>query len=321
MRIFSLILILTLCMVSCGAGNRNSADENGASDAGAVIESIPDFNADSAYRYLATQVKCGPRVPNTESHRKTGDYLSAELRRHGANVIEQKADLMAFDGTLLHSRNIFGEFNPENDDRTLLVAHYDCRPWADNDSDPKYHKIPVDGANDGASGVALLLEIARQISIRNPEKGIDILFVDAEDWGEENNDDSWAMGTRYFVNNPIKPGYSPSRVIVADMVGGRNAKFPIEYFSQQNSPDLTARIWACAAKAGYGDYFPKRLGSAVTDDHVEFIKAGIPAIDIIEYHENEGFDPDWHTSHDTLENIDRSTLKAVGATLLQYIYE
>lgn len=321
MRTPSIILILTLCMVSCGAKSRNNTDETGISAVETASRTIPDFNADSAYLYLSTQVEAGPRVPNTEAHRKIGDYLSAELRRHGANVIEQKADLKAFDGTVLSARNIFGEFNPEKDDRLLLVAHYDCRPWADQDPDPRKQSAPVDGANDGASGVALLLEIARQISLQNPGKGIDFLFVDAEDWGTENNDDSWAMGTRYFVNNPIKPGYSPSRVIVADMVGGKDAKFPIEYFSQQNSPDLTAKIWSCASKAGYGDYFPKRIGSAVTDDHVEFIKAGIPAIDIIEYHEDSGFDPDWHTSHDTIENIDRSTLKAVGATLLQYIYE
>lgn len=321
MRVPSIILVITLCMVSCGAKSKNNTDENVVSVNETAGMDIPDFNADSAYHYLATQVKAGPRVPNTEAHRKIGNYLGAELRRHGANVIEQTADLKAFDGTVLSAKNIFGEFNPDMDDRLLLVAHYDCRPWADQDPDPKKHHSPVDGANDGASGVAVLLEIARQIAFKNPNKGIDILFVDAEDWGEENDDDSWAMGTRYFVNNPIKPGYSPSRVIVADMVGGKDAKFPIEYFSQQNSPDLIAKIWGCATRAGYGEYFPKRMGSAVTDDHIEFIKQGIPAIDIIEYHENTGFDPDWHTSHDTLENIDKSTLKAVGATLLQYIYE
>lgn len=323
MRLHSILLILTLCLASCGAKSRNNTDGTGMSDIPASESSsnIPSFDADSAYCYLAMQVKAGPRVPNTEAHKKIGNYLSAELKRHGANVIEQTAALKAFDGTMLSARNIFGEFNPDMDDRLLLVAHYDCRPWADQDPDPEKHRQPVEGANDGASGTALLLEIARQLSLQNPQKGIDILFVDAEDWGEENNDDSWAMGARYFINNPIKPGYLPSRVIVADMVGGKNAKFPIEYFSQQNSPDLTAKIWNCAVSAGYGDYFPKRMGGAITDDHVEFIKAGIPAIDIIEYHEDSGFDPDWHTSHDTLENIDKATLKAVGSTLLRYIYE
>lgn len=324
MRIQSFIFIVGLCLISCGAKTQKNTDETGISDTSieeVSATAIPEFDADSAFSYLAKQVNFGPRVPNTEAHRKTGDYLVAELQRHGANVIEQRADLKAFDGTILKARNIFGEYNPEMTDRLLLVAHYDCRPWADEDPDSSKHSTPVDGANDGASGVALLLEMARQFSINNPQKGIDILFVDAEDWGEDNNDESWAMGTRYFVNNPIKSGYFPSRVIVADMVGGKDAKFPIEYFSQQNSPDFIDKIWSCAAKAGYANYFPKQMGGAVTDDHVEFIKAGIPAIDIIEYHPNSGFDPDWHTSHDNLDNIDKNTLKAVGSTLLQYIYE
>lgn len=220
---------------------------------------------------------------------------------------------------MLNARNIFGQYNPEATDRTLLLAHYDCRPWADEDPDPANHGKPVEGANDSASGVAVLLEIARQLNLNNPQKGIDILFVDAEDWGEEGDDDSWAMGTRYFANNPIIPGYSPSKAILLDMVGGKDAKFPVEYFSQQNAPELVNELWSTAALMGHGSRFPKKYGSAVTDDHVELIKAGIPAIDIIEYNPQSGFNPHWHTISDTIDNIDKNTLAAVGQTLLLWV--
>lgn len=313
----------TLLLVSCSAKQQKNSDGIGNSDSLPIAEEIsagsPVFSADSAYAYLKKQVDFGPRVPNTEAHRLAGNWMVAELKRHGASVIVQRADLKTFDGTILKARNIFGQFNPETEDRTLLLAHYDCRPWADEDPDPEKRRHPVDGANDGASGVAVLLEIARQISLDNPGKGIDILFVDAEDWGTEGDDDSWAMGARHFVQNPVKEGYRPSRVIVADMVGGAGAKFPIEYFSQQSAPDLVTEIWSAAAESGNGALFPRQPGGAVTDDHVEFIKQGIPAVDIIEYHPRNGFNPHWHTSADNLDNIDKNTLKAVGETILTYI--
>lgn len=314
-------ILSIILLVSCGAGKSNDSESGqpGHTDPDEPKIEAAAFDADSAYFYVEKQVKFGPRVPNTEAHRKAGDWMVAELKRHGATVKEQKMDLTAFDGTLLHARNIFGQYNPEATDRTLLIAHYDCRPWADQDSNPQKRLQPVDGANDGASGVGVLLEIARQMNATDCRKGIDILFVDAEDWGEEGSDDSWAMGARYFANNPMTPGYYPSRAIVVDMVGGKGAKFPVEYFSQESAPDLVNKIWNTAHSLGYDDIFPKRYGGGVTDDHVEFIKAGIPAVDIIEYHPGSGFNPHWHTSTDNMENIDKETLKAVGQTLMTII--
>ena len=312
-----------LLLVSCSAKQQKNTDEIGNNGFSVQTEEATansvSFSADSAYAYLKKQVDFGPRVPNTEAHRLTADWLSGELKRHGAEVTEQRTDITAFDGTVLHARNIFGQFNPDATDRTLLLAHYDCRPWADEDPDPEKRKLPVDGANDGASGVAVLLEVARQLSTLSTNKGIDILFVDAEDWGTEGDDESWAMGTRYFANNPIKPGYAPSRAILLDMVGGKGAQFPVEYFSQQNAPALVSQLWNSAKRLGYGAMFPQVIGSAVTDDHIELIKAGIPAVDIIEYHPNEGFNPHWHTSTDNIDNIDPHTLKAVGETVMNVI--
>ena len=315
-------LLTIFLLVSCGAKSAKNTDEIGKNDTAQVAEDINanvNFSVDSAYAYLKHQVDFGPRVPNTEAHRKTADWLVSELTRHGASVKEQRADLKAFDGTMLHARNIFGQFNPQADNRILLLAHYDCRPWADEDPDPAKRTQPVDGANDGASGVAVLLEVARQLGAENTNKGIDILFVDAEDWGEEDNDESWAMGARYFANNPIVEGYAPSEAILLDMVGGKGAKFPVEYFSQQNAPALVGSLWNIASDLGYGSSFPYRIGSAVTDDHVELIKAGIPAVDIIEYNQNGGFNPHWHTSTDNLDNIDPNTLKTVGDVVMNYL--
>lgn len=279
------------------------------------------FDADSAYAYVARQVNFGPRVPNTEAHRQAGDWLASELRRHGAVVVEQRAVLTAFDGTPLQARNIFGQYNPQSLDRLLLLAHWDCRPWADNDPDPSMRKMPVDGANDGASGVGVLLEIARQLALNLPSRGVDILFVDAEDWGEEGNDDSWALGTQYFVSHPPVEGYFPSEAILLDMVGGNEAVFSREYFSERTAPGLTNRLWQGAARLGHGDMFVNQLGTAVLDDHVELIRAGIPAVDIIEYNpDGGGFNPRWHTISDNMDGISAATLKAVGETVLEYIF-
>lgn len=318
-KIITIILLMAFA-TGCGASKNKSEAVVDESDSTATGRVVPQFDADSAYEAVRWQVELGPRVPNTEAHRLAGDRMVELLQRYGAEVKEQRADLKAFDGTLLHARNIFGRFNPNAEDRTLLVAHYDCRPWADEDPDPAKRKQPVDGANDGASGVAVLLETARQLGLSNPGKGIDILLVDAEDWGTEGDEDSWAMGTRYFVNNPIIPGYLPTRVLLVDMVGGEGASFPVEYFSYQAAPDMVNKWRNAAISAGYGDLFPQTMGGAVTDDHVEFIKEGIPAIDIIEYHPSSGFNPHWHTTSDNLSNISKETLKAVGQSLLEFIY-
>ena len=308
------MLAASLALCSCG-GKAVSADRADA-ETQAALPAVP-FSADSAYSYIEKQVAFGPRVPNTEAHRRAGDWLVAELSRHGADVSEQRAVVKAFDGTPLSMRNIFGRFNTDAEERTLFVAHWDCRPWADEDADPERAGRPVDGANDGASGVGVLLEIARAAGANPSPKGIDILFVDAEDWGSESDEDSWALGARHFVAN-LPEGYTPSEVIVLDMVGGTGAVFPREYFSQQSDPALLDRIYTAAAAAGYADRFPNRLGGAVTDDHRQFIDAGIPAVDIIDY--RDGFHPAWHTGADDMTAIDRSTLEAVGQTMLNLIY-
>lgn len=321
------IYSLILCAVACSSAGKSAdtllADSQVAQAAGGTqadaLAMADKFCADSAYSHVATQLAFGPRVPGTAPHRECGEWLTNKLQGLGAKVSLQELSLRAFDGTVLPAKNILGQFNPQASDRTLLVAHWDTRPWADQDPDPANRSKPVPGANDGASGVAVLLEVARVLSDAGMDKGVDILFVDAEDYGTEGDDMSWALGARAFVQAPPVAGYRPQRVILLDMVGGKGTSFPREMFSDYNAPELLNEVWRCADMAGHSGLFVQSQGGAITDDHVEFLRAGIPAIDIVAFSET-GFAPTWHTLADNLENIDPAILRAVGRTVLTYLY-
>lgn len=310
-----------MALAGCSAGSAGSTADSTDADV-AETQVRPNFDADSAYSYVESLMAFGPRVPNTEAHRRSGDWLIAKLKSFGWEVSEQKDRVTAFDGTPLEMRNIFARLNPGASERILLLAHWDCRPWADQDPDPSRRSSPVPGANDGASGVGVLLEIARQMRLDDSKAGVDILLVDAEDWGTDDNDDSWALGTQYFANNPPVGDYRPRGAILLDMVGSPDARFGYEYFSQQANSPLLEALWNNAASLGHGDLFKKEYGGAVNDDHVPLIKAGIPAIDIIDYRYSpsyQGFDPVWHTTADDMKNISRKTLGAVGETVMSVI--
>lgn len=309
--------VLTL-LLSCGAGKKSTLVED--KDSVSFIEdNAALFSADSAYSYVAHQVEFGPRVPGTDAHRLCGDWLTEKLRSFGAEIYEQTATLTTFDGTKIPMRNVFARFNPDKDNRILLLAHWDCRPWADHDPAPEKRSLPIDGANDGASGTGVLLELARILPSDGSGPGVDILLCDAEDWGEESNDQSWALGARHFAENLPVEGYMPSAAILLDMVGAPDATFMREYFSQLANPALADEIWSIGKRLGYEDKFINRMGSAVNDDHVELIKAGIPTIDIIDYREGSGFFNGWHTTSDSIECISKETLGAVGKVLETYL--
>lgn len=310
-----------LALIGCSSA-KNSSNESGNTSTTTDSTAFVEFNADSAYAFVKAQCDFGPRVPNSEAHRKCGDYLAAQLRLRGANVIEQNATLTTFDGTKLAARNIIAEFNPDSARRILLLAHWDCRPWADNDPDPAKRKQPVMGANDGASGVGVLLEMARIFSLSNPGIGVDILFVDAEDWGDHDSENSWALGTQYWVQNMHREKYAPEYGILLDMVGASGASFAKEYYSMANAIAIVNNVWDKAQNSGYGAYFPQVNGGGVTDDHVFLNRAGIRCIDIIDYRmdSESGFFPGWHTTADTFDVIDPATLKAVGQTLTNLLY-
>lgn len=308
--------------VACG-----NSSQKVKSEAKAII--VPGFSADSAYSFVKKQVDFGARVPNTKAHDECAIYLAAELKRHGAVVIEQKADLTAFDGTILKSTNVIGSFNPKAEVRILLLSHWDSRPWADNDPDPANHKKPVMAANDGASGVGVLLEMARLMGKNLPKVGVDILFVDAEDSGKpssvggESAEDSWCLGTQHWAKNPHTPDYKARYGILLDMVGAPQAVFYREQASDYFAESVVTKVWSQAQSLGFSNYFHNEKGGSVTDDHIYVNKiAGIPCIDIIHYDPNSrsGFGTYWHTINDTMDNVDKNTLNAVGVTLMHVIY-
>jgi len=294
-----------------------------------AVSETPVFDADSAYIFVSRQVEFGPRVPNSEAHKKCGDYLISELTRFGASLFVQEATLTAYNGTKLDSRNIIGSYNPENKKRVLLFAHWDSRPYADEDPDPANHHTPIDGADDGASGVGALLEIARQINQKDPGIGIDIIFFDAEDYGEPafsktNKEDTWALGSQFWAKNPHVKNYRAEYGILLDMVGAKDATFFKEGYSVKYAAPIVEKIWSTARNLGYGKFFINSPVGAITDDHIYVIQGrNIPCVDIINYNpENEkSFGDYWHTVNDTMENIDTETLKAVGQTVLEVIYK
>ena len=316
------VILVAASITACSSAKRGSSDpsEQSATDSTATAAIL--FSADSAFSYVKAQCDFGPRVPGTDAHRRCGDYLAAHMEACGANVINQRTTLTAFDGTRLPARNIIAEFAPDSSRRILLLAHWDCRPWADSDPDPDRRNEPVMGANDAASGVAVLMELARVFAVEAPPVGVDLLLVDAEDWGTSNNEESWALGTQYWVKNPHRKGYRPQFGILLDMVGAAGAQFAKEYFSMAYAPSVIGDVWTAALKSGYGNYFVASRGGGVTDDHIFVNAAGIPCIDIIDYRTDaeSGFFPGWHTTADTPDCIDPSTLKAVGQTLVNLIY-
>ena len=296
-----------------------------------VVESqiiIPAFSADSTYKFIDDQVSFGARVPNTEAHDLCAIYLSNKLRSYGAQVIEQKAILTAFDGTKLNSVNIIASYQPELKSRIVLFAHWDNRPWCDHDDDPKNFNTPVLGANDGASGVGVLLEIARQLGKNRSAIGVDLILFDSEDYGAPETvsgdfEDSWCLGSQYWSKNLHVPNYQAKYGILLDMVGAYGATFYKEQISMHYAAHVVDKVWNTAAKLGFSQFFIDEKMGAITDDHYYVNKiANIPTIDIIQYDMNteHGFGHYWHTTHDTMENVDKNTLFAVGTTIMNIIY-
>ena len=319
--------ILAMVLMSCGQTSKPTTTTSQLT--AQADQSNPFFNADSAYNYIETQVSFGPRVPNSAAHRACGTYLANQLKLFGAKVIEQEMSVTAYNGTVLQTKNVIGSYNPTAKKRVLLFAHWDTRPYADKDADEANHNRPIDGADDGGSGVGVLLELARQFGEKAPEVGVDIIFFDAEDYGIPDFytgvqvKDTWCLGTQYWAENPHQSGYRASYGILLDMVGSKNAAFFKEQGSMRYAPNVVDKVWSKARALGYGKYFINALGGEFIDDHL-YINEGcnIPCIDIINN------DPDsetglgyyWHTMDDTMKNIDNETLKAVGQTVLEVIY-
>jgi len=288
---------------------------------------IPGFSPDSAYRYIEEQVAFGPRVPNTLPHQLCGDYLVDKLTTFGATVIQQEFDALSFDGINYHLRNIIASYYPEKTRRILLAAHWDTRKVADKDDERQSE--PIDGANDGASGVGVLLEIARQLQTYEPDVGVDIILFDGEDNGADNNyqgsnyaeHNGWCLGSQYWAKNKHQRNYFAYYGILLDMVGAENSHFLRELESMRFAPQLVKKIWAKGNELGYGEYFINKDGGSILDDHIFVYNwGGIQMIDIIDYDPDTYFGSYHHTHDDNMDIIDKNTLKAVGETVTHVVY-
>ena len=268
---------------------------------------------------------------NSEAHDLCGQWIAAQFARYGLTVTEQKATLRGYDGTPLKSTNIIASYKPALNDRILVCAHWDSRPWADNDPDEANHRKPVMAANDGASGVAVMLELARLLSIDSLQLGIDFVCFDAEDWGipqwsdAPDSGDSWALGAQHWAANIDRKTAKTYRFgILLDMVGGQGAQFYQEAMSVQYARSVVDKVWNAAHVIGFGSMFPRQIGGGITDDHIPVNKvAKIPCIDVIPYYpdcEQSSFGPTWHTIHDDMDHIEKTTLQAVGQTIVQVLF-
>jgi hypothetical protein len=322
-RIF-LAIIPFLILLSCNHSSNNTDTLPQKENIPTI--SIPDFNPDSAFFFVKTQTDFGPRVPNSEAHKKCALFLQNQLEKYCDIVIAQPFRTRTYDNVIINCKNLIGSFNPENPRRILLAAHWDSRPFADHDLNPANREQPIDGANDGASGVGVLLEVARQLKMIKPKIGVDIIFFDAEDWGTRNNNnesgDWWCLGSQHWAKNPHISNYKADFGILLDMVGAHNATFLQEGTSTQYASRIVAKVWKIAYRLGHKNYFLNAPGHHITDDHLYVNKlAKIPMIDIIHLDEttNTGFTYTWHTLQDNISIIDKTTLHVVGTTLLEVV--
>lgn len=283
----------------------------------------PDFNADSAYAYVKAQADMGPRVPGSKAHELAVTYYDKKFKQYGAEVTIQKGQVKTYDNKPWVLQNIIASFNSKEETRILLCAHWDSRPFADKDKEEKNRTKACPGVNDGASGVGVLIELARLFAQQTPTIGIDIILFDLEDYGDNHGDpNSWCLGSQYWSKNLHIPYYGAKFGVLLDMVGAKDAIFPKEGLSRQYAGEYVNLIWSTAQQLGYRNHFIDVECAEMTDDHSPVNKlAQIPCVDILHYNmqKNEFFEFH-HTTKDDLNTIDKNTLKAVGQTLLEVVY-
>jgi glutaminyl-peptide cyclotransferase len=275
---------------------------------------VPVFDEERAFHFLEKQCRFGPRDPGSKGHADCLQFLVRELEKVASSVVKQPFSFTlpsTHKQLLLH--NVIGRFG-DHPIRILLCAHWDTRPWADNDPDPRHRDKPILGANDGASGVAVLLEIGHILKKYPPPVGVDIVFFDGEDSGRQGYPESWCQGSRFFAQSR-KGEYFPLYAVLLDFVGDKDLHFPVEIHSKRYAPEIVKKVWGKAIELGL-PAFDLSPGYEIIDDHLELLKIGIPAIDIIDFDY-----PYYHTLQDTEDKCSPKSLGIVGTLLLHLIYE
>ncbi len=287
---------------------------------------VPAFCADSAYSYAAAQLAFGPRTPGSKGWKQCAAWLAEQMGRWCDTVMVQDFTATLWDGSRVPGRNIIGSLNPKAEKRVLLAAHWDSRMWADHDPDDANHRNPVPGANDGASGVAALMEMARVMSQTPPSVGVDFIFFDVEDqgqpeWSEVHEDDTWCKGAQHWARNRHVPYYTAVYGVLFDMVGTAAPRYTKEQVSRFYAPGLTNKLWSVAAALGYGSIFVNQTSDAILDDHLYVNQmAGIPMVDIVQNSGTTSFFPHWHTTTDNLDNLNAESMRIVATVTMTTLY-
>jgi len=310
-KAFKVAFIVMLFFSSCGD---EKPKEISVDQPKQQLKNVPNFNADSAFYFVKKQVDFGPRVPNSKAHDDCAKFLVKQFESYGLQVHQQKGEVKGYDGTMLKFNNISAQYQPENPKRVMISAHWDARPWGDRFD--KDNKQPIDAANDGASGIGVMLELARVLSKEKLNIGVDFVCFDVEDYGKPHVDDSYCLGSQYWSRNfPLK--VRPMYGVNLDMVGDPNALFTYEGGSFANAKLVLDKVWKSAHTLGYGKYFSFEPTSEIIDDHMYVNQiAKFPCIDIIDRSTSTAFSATWHTHDDNIKNISPQTLKAVGQTLM-----
>ena len=321
-----LVMAAAVAVAACKGDKNKVSDADVAPSVDYAAARTPDFNADSAYRFVKEQLEFGVRTPGSKGHNQCREYLERQMRRFCDTVMLQDFNTSLWDGTQARGTNIIASLNLACRDRILLAAHWDSRLWADHDKDDANHKTPILGANDGASGVALLMEMARVMSHMPPSIGIDFIFFDLEDqgipeWANTYKDDTWCLGSQYWAQNKHVPFYCAVYGVLFDMVGTREPRFTKEGFSRQYASGVTDKLWKTAAALGYGKVFVDMPTDPILDDHMYVNRqGGVPMVDIVQNSIATSFFEHWHTMGDDLSSVDANTLKLVAEVVMKTIY-
>lgn len=320
------LILATLSLLLLAACHHPNTKQPSTTTKDYTAVAIPSFNPDSALLYVSQQLQFGHRIPGTPAHARCAEHLRTSMSHWCDTAFIQEFSTTLWTGQTVKGKNIIASINPTLENRILLAAHWDSRAWADHDPDPANHHSPIMGANDGASGVGALMEIARIMASMPPSVGIDFIFFDVEDqgiaeWADRYEDNTWCKGSQYWAQFPHRPYYRAIYGILFDMVGSQSPRFTKEQVSRDYAPGITNKLWNAAASLGHSNIFLNQQTDAILDDHLYVNQiARIPMVDIVQNSPDCSFISYWHTLDDQLDKINPNTLKLVSDVTLATIY-